>query len=76
MTLSYEDMHKLFCPDTSWYEARLKAITNELKEEWLLAFSEYCKCVERAAKREIMTYAKGLQGEIDTQRILHGKNRL
>jgi len=74
--VTYEDLHKLFCPSTSWYEARLQAVTDDQKEEWMLSFTEYCKAVRSKARGEILSYTKGLQGEIDTQRILEGKLRV
>jgi hypothetical protein len=76
MALSYEDLHKLFCPAENWHDAFKNANTPELRAECLLAFTEYCKCVERAAKAEIRAYAYKVQGETDERRILLGKMRI
>jgi len=74
--VTYEDMYKLFCPAENWYEARLQAVTDDQKEKWMIAFTEYCKAVKSKARGEILAYTRGLQGEIDTQRILEEKLRV
>ena len=72
MTLTYEQLYKLFCPDVNWHTARLKAVTVDQKAEWCVQFNEYCKAVERAAKREIRAHCLMIQGEIDRNKALGG----
>ena len=75
MTLTYEDLHKLFCPADSWYESRLRAITDDQKKEWMKSFMEYCKCVRRQANKEIKEYAMKIEAEIRDQRLMDQRRK-
>jgi hypothetical protein len=75
MTLTLEDLHTLFCPAESWYEARLNCVTDDEKVNWHLCLLEYCKAVKRAVNKELKESALKIEAEIRDQKVLEEKMR-
>ena len=73
--VSYADLHDLFCGAQSWLEYRLKAIESNCLDNWTKDFNMYCDVVKSQVNKEIMDYAKKIQGEIISQRLLEEKWR-
>lgn len=75
MALTYEDLHKLFCPYDTWEQYRLSCVTDDDKVIWSACLSDYCKAVRRQVNREIKTAAMKIEAEIRDKKMLEQKLR-